>query len=510
MRPNGPPIPSNRMTKNAIDKTEAPLTVHDFAELKKKSLTGIGSLLGRQFLVYGIMFVGNIILARILLPQTFGIYAIVTFIVQFFSTFSDVGIGAALIQKKEELNNEELSTLFWLQQMLAFAVVVAAYITAPLAMQIYPSLPPITVWLIRGMAITFLFSSFKTVPAILMERALDFQRIAVVDIAETIVFQAAAIAFAVAGFDVWSFIIAALLRGVLGAVLIYKMSPWRPSLQYRLSSVRELIRFGLPYQGNTILSFIKDAVTPLFVGAYAGASAVGYVNWARNLAFAPLVMSQSFGRVAFPAFSRLQHERILLKETIERSIRMMTFVMFPITTIMFALAPDIIRIVFTEKWMPGIFAFYFYCTSPFIIGIMLPLYSGIMSIGKSTILLKMAILLLFLEWGLGVPFVIAFGFNGIAFSQPIIACIFLFVYKKILYAEGVHVEVTKNVLHQCMAAIVVGIMIKVFAISIPVNLLGLVAATLTGCVFFLMLMHFLKKAIVLEFRTYVFEVFRLA
>src|SRR5512147_1620667 len=115
------------MMKNIIDNPESTVTTNDFAELKKKSLTGIGSLMGRQFLVYGVMFVGNIVLARILLPQTFGIYAIVTFIVQFFSTFSDVGIGAALIQKKDELTEVELSTLFWLQQILASAIVVIAY-----------------------------------------------------------------------------------------------------------------------------------------------------------------------------------------------------------------------------------------------------------------------------------------------------------------------------------------------------------------------------------------------
>jgi PST family polysaccharide transporter len=444
------------MTKNELDKPDPNVIVHDFAELKRKSLTGIGSLLGRQFFVYGIMFAGNIILARILLPQTFGIYAIVTFIVQFFSTFSDVGIGAALIQKKEELNNEELSTLFWLQQMLAFAVVLTVFITAPLAMRIYPALPPVTVWLIRGMAITFLFTSFKTVPAILMERALDFQRIAVVDIAEVVVFQVAAIAFALAGFDVWSFIIAALLKGVLGAGLIYRLSSWRPSFEYRLSSVRELIHFGIPYQGNTILSFIKDAVTPLFVGAYAGAAAVGYVNWARNFAFAPLVLPNSFGRVAFPAFSRIQHERLLLKDTIERSIRMITLIMFPITAIMLSLGHGLIRLVYTEKWLPAIWAFYLYCTSPAGIGIFLPLGSAIVALGQARTLIVLTLGLIIFEWGLGVPFVIQYGFVGVAMTQPITATLFSYLYLRVLRRNGVDVCVLKNVLWQLSAAILCG------------------------------------------------------
>ena len=274
-----------------------------FSILKKKSLTGIGTLLKRQIFVTGISFIGNVALARILAPQMFGIYAIVVFVVQFFSIFSDVGIGAALIQKREELTDEETSTLFWIQQILALAVVIATFVSSPLVIRIYPSLPSSAIWLVRGMAVTFLFTSFKTVPTILMERSIDFRKIAIVDIAEVAVFQVAAISLAIAGFGVWSFIIAALLRGLSGVILVYALYPWRPSLICHFGAAKELIRFGIPYQGSAILSFLKDAVTPLFVGAYVGAAGVGYVNFAREFAFMPLVLSQSFGKVAFPVFS---------------------------------------------------------------------------------------------------------------------------------------------------------------------------------------------------------------
>jgi O-antigen/teichoic acid export membrane protein len=358
--------------------------------------------------------------------------------------------------------------------------------------------------------VTFLFVSFKTVPAILMERGLDFRRIAIVDIAEAVIFQVTAISFALVGFGVWSFIIAALFRSLVGVILIYALSPWRPSFIYHLASVKELVRFGIPYQGTSILSFIKDAVTPLFVGVYAGATAVGYLNWARDFAFAPLMLSQSFGRVAFPAFSKLQHDKVILKDTIERSIRMMTIVMFPLTVIMVALAPEIIHIVFTDKWKPGMRAFYLYCTSPFVIGIMLPLYSGIMSLGKSGILLKMAVLLLILEWGMGVPFVLLFGFTGIACNQPIIAGIFLFVYAKILAKEDARIAIVKNVRYQCYAAILTGVVMKAFAALVPVNLAVLLLLIIAGCMFFLLILYLLNKVIVQEFRTYVTKVLSIA
>jgi len=352
---------------------ENPAQAGAIEELKRKSFSGIGTLVKRQVAVRLLSFLANIALARLLVPEVFGVYAIVTFVVQFFSTFGDVGIGAALIQKKGELTREELSSTFWLQQALVLLVACAVIAAAPLAGLVYPSLPSYGSWLIRVMALSFMLASLKTVPAILMERRLDFGRIAIVDIAETVIFYSSALALAFCGYGVWSFIIAALSRSFTGACLIYLLSGWRPTRDLKFSSVRAIVRFGIPYQGNTILGFVKDAATPLFVGAYSGAAAVGFVNWARSSAFAPLMLSEAFGRVAFPAFSRIQTDRDMLARAVERSMRAITLLMFPVTSLMVALGPELVSVVFTDKWLPALPAYYFYCTSPLVIGVVLPM-----------------------------------------------------------------------------------------------------------------------------------------
>lgn len=476
---------------------------HDnIQELKRKSLTGIGALVRRQVILKILFFIGNVILARLLAPQIFGVYAIVSFVVQFFSTFSDVGLGAALIQKKGELTREELSTTFWLQQALVWLVAGVAVALAPLALRIYPTLPPSGVWLIRAMAFSFLFSSLKSIPAILLERNLDFNRIAWVDIAENVAYQAAAIIFAVLGFGVWSFVFAAIIRGAFGAVVIYAVSTWRPSFNYSLDSVKALIKFGLPYQGNAILSFIKDAVTPLFVGAYAGAAAVGYVNWARSFAFAPLILSESFGRVAFPAFARIQHDKELLVKAIERSMRMITFVMFPTVAMMIALGPQIIHLIFTDKWLPGIYAFYLYCTSPGGTGIFLPLYSAILSLGKSRILLIMTLGLIAFEWGLGVPLVVYFGFTGVAMTQPATVIIFTYIYYLVLKKEEIKVQVIKNVTWQLISTLLTGLLVKLIVNYIRVNIYNFFVISFFGLILYVSFIYVLRRSLLKEFLEY--------
>lgn len=480
--------------------------MEDLAEIKQKSLAGVGSLARRQLIIRTIFFVGNVLLARILAPQVFGIYDIVTFIVLFFSTFGDVGLGAALIRKKGTLSQAELSTTFWVQQALVFTVAGIIFTAAPLSLKVYPSLPPVGVWLIRAMATSFILMSLKSVPAIILERNLDFNKIAWVDIAENLVYQASAIICALSGLGVWSFIIAALVRGITGVSLMYLISPWRPSAQYEFSQIKESIRFGLPYQLNGILNFMKDAVTPLFVGAYAGATAVGYVNWARTLAFAPLLFSASFERVAFPTFSKIREDKALLARTIERSIRNMTLLMFPITVMMIALGPEIVRIVFTNKWMPGLGAFYWYCTSPLIIGIMLPMYSAILALGKSKILLKMTFVLLCLEWGLGVPFVITFGFTGIAMNQPVIAFFFFIIYRSVLKSDGIRLSIFSQIQWQFGLAIGAGALVKVFAAHVHLTLLTLPVVFLSGCGLFAASMYFTQRETAEEFKNYALTV----
>jgi len=477
-------------------------------ELKSKSLKGINFLVKRQIVIRLFSFLANIILARLLVPEVFGVYAIVAFVVQVFSMFGDVGIGAALIQKKEELSREKLSSIFWLQQILVWFVVCVAFVVAPLVLIFYHTLPSYATWLIRIMAVSFALASLKTIPAILMERELDFSRIALVDIMETAIFYVTAIFLAIAGFEVWSFIIAALLRSFGGVITIYMCSPWRPACFFKISEVKDLVHFGFAYQGSGLINLIKDSVTPIFIGVYAGSAAVGYVTWAKMLALSPLMLSEAFGRVAFPAFSRMQSDKEVLSKAVERSMKNITMVMFPVVALMFALGPEIVHVVFTEKWLPALPAYYFYCSVPLAIGVMLPMYSAILSLGRSGIILKMSMGLLVLEWGLGVPLVWAFDFNGVAFSQPLIAALFYFVYRRVLRRNSVRPELLRNIRPQLVSFAATFGAVVMIKQSFTVSPAGLSIAALSGIAVYVAVVFFVGRQSLTQFMKDFIELFR--
>lgn len=470
------------------------------SSIGNKSVAGVGFMLRRQLAGKAIFIAGNIVLARLLSPQDFGAYALVAFTLQFFASFADVGLGAALIQKKEDSTNEEVATTFWIQQILVLTVIFLIFVLSPLLPGMYTSLSRETVWVVRTMALAFIFTSLKTIPLIFMERALEFRKIAAVELLEQVVFFSTAILCAWSGLQIWSFVYATILKEMIGCATVYALSVWRPVLSFRLESVRGLMRFGLPFQGNNLLNFVKEGVTPLLVGGMSGAAGVGYVTWARSFAFTPLFISESFGRVAFPAFSLIRDDRLLLTSSVERSIRMMTLVLFPVTFMMAVFAPDITRIFFSEKWMPGLGAFYLYCTSPLMIGMMLPMYSAILSLGRSGLLLRQTCVLVVLEWGLGIPFVMMFGYTGIAINQPVITAIFFFIYRRVLFKEGVAPNIVHNVWRQLVSALIAAAVVRSLALQFTVNIVTLPIFVAAGFMLFAGLMYVSGKKLVSEFK----------
>lgn len=472
----------------------------DVSSLGKKSVAGVGFMLRRQLVGKTIFIFGNIVLARLLSPQDFGAYALVTFTLQFFASFADVGLGAALIQKKEDSTKEEVATIFWIQQLLVIAVILVIFVLSPILPGLYTSLSYETVWVVRTMSLAFIFTSLKTIPLIFMERSLEFKKIAAVELLEQVIYFSSAILFAWSGLQIWSFVYATILKEAAGCSIVYLQSVWRPVLSFRLESVQGLIRFGLPFQGNNLLNFVKEGVTPLLVGGIVGTVGVGYVTWARSFAFTPLFISESFGRVAFPAFSQIRNDRLLLTASVERSIRMMTLVLFPVTFMMAVFASDITRIFFSEKWMPGLGAFYLYCTSPLMIGMMLPMYSAILSLGRSGLLLRQTCILVVLEWGLGIPFIMMFGFTGIAVNQPIISVIFFFIYRRVLFKEGVAPKIIYNVWRQLVTALIAAVAIRMLALLFAVNIFTLLIFFIAGLLLFFGLTYICGRALVTEFK----------
>jgi len=393
----------------------------DPQDIKQRSFKGVIALTSRTFVLQVIALVATFILTVLLDPATFGIFFVVTAIVNFLNYFSDIGLAAALIQKSEEPTDEDLATTFTIQQiMVAFVVTVALFLSQFVAK--FYHFDAGGLFLLRALIISFFLSSLKTIPSVLLERKLHFTKLVIPQIVESITFYSVAIILAYYKIGVVSFAWAAILRGITGTVTLYLIAPWKPQLQIKPASAKKLLSFGLPYQANSFLALLKDDLLTVFLGKILPFSAIGYIGWAKKWAEIALrLIMDNIIKVTFPAYSRLQVKPELLTKAIHKSLVFLSLLSFPIAVgMMFMIHPIIEVIPRYIKWEPAILSFYLFTISSILATLSSPLINALNALGKVKYTFIMMLIWTVLTWAL-VPFMVfKFGFNGVAMASVII------------------------------------------------------------------------------------------
>jgi O-antigen/teichoic acid export membrane protein len=394
----------------------------DIASIKKKSLSGIVALTSRTFILQIIAFAATFLLTVFLSPSVFGIFYIVSAIISFLSYFSDIGLAAALIQKKEQLTPDDLSTTFTIQQLLVVPLSCLVFFLAPYIASFY-GLDNTGTMLMRALVVSFFFSSLKTIPSVLLERNLSFKLLVIPQIAETLGFYLVAVLMAWRGYGVTSFTWAVLVRAVIGLCLMYIISPWRIRLSISKTVARRLLRFGVPFQMNSFLALLKDDLMTVFLGKILPLAEVGYIGWAKKWAEVPLrLIMDSVIRVTFPTFSRLQHSRELLGKAIEKALFGLALTMFPISAgLLFFVGPAVGIIPKYGKWEPALLSFALFVVSAVFAGFSTPLTNALNAVGRIKITMTLMIFWTIATWLLTVLLVHSIGFNGFALGLLILS-----------------------------------------------------------------------------------------
>jgi PST family polysaccharide transporter len=395
----------------------------DIENLKVKAFKGVFTLTFRRLLLKVIDTVGVIFLARALTQDVFGVFGIISFVVfTFLSFFSDIGFGAALIQKKTDLTLADQRTTFTIQQGLVTILLFAAWLLAPLLAGFY-NLHTEGIWLIRVLSLALFLTSFKTIPSILLERELKFEKLIIPEILETITYNAIAVTMAIHGYGVWSLVIAILARTVLGAIALNLLAPWQIGWAISRDTIRSLLNFGVPYQLNSVLALIKDNITPTLIAYWYGPAAVAYVNLAQNIASRPMEIINIVSRVMFPAYARIQHDPDRLKRWIEKSVSFMAYAYIPAITGLIIVAPSILQYLYADKsakWLPALPTLLIFLAGAFPIIVTTTYTNALYALGRPKVVLTFMAIYTVSTWALGAPLIYKFGFVGIAIAGFVI------------------------------------------------------------------------------------------
>lgn len=455
----------------------------DVATIKRRSVAGVVALTSRMALMQIVSFLGIFLLTIFLDPGVFGVFFVVTAMVAFLRYFSDIGLAAALIQKKEEITDEDLKTTFTIQQALVLTVVATALIFSGQLGEFF-KINTAGVWLFRALVLAFFLSSLKTIPSIILERRLDFNRLVIPEITETLFYYLVAVTLAWQGFGVTSFTWAVLARGISGLLVIYLLAPWRPGLAIYSKSAKKLLSFGAPFQLYSFLALVKDDLLMVFLGKALPFTQVGYIGWAKKWAEYPLRLAMdSIIKVTFPAYSRLQEHPDDLKKGIEKAIYFLSLIVFPsLVGLVFIIKPLVFLIPKYLKWEPALTSLYLFAAASILASISSPLVNAILAVGKVKTSLKLMILWTTLVWILTPLLIIKVGFNGVALVQALIGitvAVVVYVTKKYI-----SFSFWKNVYPAVLATLLMGTGLFLVTPYLSQNLWEIVLLILFGAIIY--------------------------
>ncbi len=380
-------------------------------DIKRAAAQGGIALAGRQVLTLVANLVTGIFLARLLDPGQFGALALLLLIVNFGKVFVDLGLSASLIQQSTKPSEAERSAIFGLEWIVA-AVTTAAVLLVADPLCDLANARPGTAMALRVAALSLLSVPVVSIVGCALERRLDFQRQGALLAIQPVVFGLSSVPFALAGFGVMSLGLGLLISNVATMLAAIAMRQPIPAPSLKLRSAVPHIRFGIPYMGVTIVSSIKDSVIPLLIGALIGATAVGYVTWAQQVAVVGSYALFVLARLLLPLFARLAPEPAMLASAVSRTLFAANLVVAPISLAVAVFADDIVHVLYGQQWLAAVPLLYLLMAANLIAPTSTVLLALMSAIGRPNISLVFACIWLVTTWLFVAVLTPSFGFLG--------------------------------------------------------------------------------------------------
>lgn len=309
----------------------------------------------------GLHFIIQVILARLLLPEDYGIIALITVFTTFASIFVESGLSTALIQKKETDIND-FSTAFYLSLIIACFLYILLFLVSPYIAAFYkiPLISPI----LRVLSLNLIFGAFNSIQNAIVARNLQFRLLFIRSIGALVLSGALGISLAYAGFGVWALASHLVAYRFFMALILWFTLKWRPKLLFSLERAKTLFSFGWKLLASTLLNTAINDIRNLIIGKRYPATTLGY--YTRGLQFPSLIVTNvdvTIQTVMFPVLASQQENRQNTKLIMKRSIMTSAFIIFPLLVGLSVIAKPLVLILLTDKWLPAVPFIQIFCAS---------------------------------------------------------------------------------------------------------------------------------------------------
>ncbi|NLE75869.1 MAG: lipopolysaccharide biosynthesis protein [Chloroflexi bacterium] len=302
-------------------------------------------------------FLVQIVLARILVPEYFGLVHFATLTMEALQLFGEMGFSAALVYRKDRVR-AAADVTFYVALGMAVVFYGLTYAGAPLAAEFFRT--PEVREVLRALGVVMVINALGQVHFVLLARELDFRRQLLPDLVPALGYGLVAISLALSGMGVWSLVVGRIFEAILRAALVWMVVPWRPRWRFDRALAREMFDYGRHIIASKLLVFAITNVDDLFVGRMTGAAGMGYYGMAYGLSNLPATqITRVVNQVMFPALSQLQDQMDRMRRAFFQSMRYVSLLAIPITVATIVFAHDFVHVVYGAQWAPSIPAIQF-------------------------------------------------------------------------------------------------------------------------------------------------------
>lgn len=320
--------------------------------IKNKTVKGVFWSGVDKFAYYAIQFVVNIIMARLLTPNDYGLVGIMMVFIAFSGIFVDGGFMTALIQKKDR-NETDFNTVFVTNTFTAVILCGLLFLVAPLIASYYSE--PSICGLLRVLSLQLIISALGAVSLTKLTIEVDFKSIAIASITAAIISGVTGIAMAYNGYGVWSLVYMQLILISIRSLLLNLMKKWMPSFSFSISSFKQLFSFSSKLIASSLVDQIYLNLYPLVIGKYFSTRSLGIYTRGEQFGKMPAsILNDMFMRVTLPIMSSVQDDIPQLRRVYREYIQASSFIIFGIMCLLIVIAHPLILLLLKEQWLESV------------------------------------------------------------------------------------------------------------------------------------------------------------
>jgi len=406
-----------------------------------------------------LQFIKLIIVARILSPEDFGLFGIALLSLTFLENFSEMGIYHSLIQKRGDVKpylNTAWVSILLRNILLGLILIVSSDFLAKFFGQ--PAISP----LIKVLSIYIFLQGFYSIYIFNFQKNFEFKKQFYYQFSSTLIDTSVTILLALIFKNFWALVLGAIAGNLSRLIISYLIYPYKPEFSFNLGYFKEIFKFGKWVMIGAFTIYFATQGDTIFVGKYLGIEKLAHYSMAYSIA--TIISSEIAGivsKVAFPLYAKIQEDRKSLSSAYLRILGFSIFITIPIAGCLFVLAPDLVKVILGDKWLPitpilqifsiaGIFHSITSTGGAFFYGIGKPKLDFYLN------LIRMIIMFLLIY-----PFTVLWGITGSAFAVLIaIFCMFLYWLWSSLKNADLHIiSVMKKIYYPLIATFILALII---------------------------------------------------